>query len=69
MLLLTHFAAIFHVRAGQCHGRSAQGECFGNMAYAFSQLEDLESARDFYRNAELAAKDTGIEIASHTCII
>jgi len=49
----------FSVVAAQIDRRIEQGRCFANMAYAYSQLPDMEMACDYYKHALQAAKDKG----------
>jgi len=40
-----------------CH--SENGQCFSNMAYAYSQLLNIDKASEFYLRAQTAAEKTG----------
>ena len=50
------YVAVFSDELGkQC----AQGQAYANVAYAFSQIDNLNKAGDYYQHALQAAKDAG----------
>ncbi|XP_072503357.1 tetratricopeptide repeat protein 24 isoform X2 [Notamacropus eugenii] len=56
-------AQVLHEKAAALYGstgqRQEQGECFGGLAFALSQLGEHEAARDNYLHALQAAQDAG----------
>ncbi|XP_023932036.1 uncharacterized protein LOC106170949 [Lingula anatina] len=56
-------ALSFHQKAADLHGkfrnRTSQGESFMNLAFACTQTGDDESAEEYYKHAQQAAKDGG----------
>ncbi|XP_078338565.1 uncharacterized protein LOC111134473 isoform X3 [Crassostrea virginica] len=56
-------AVEYHEKASdmyaQLRNRSSQGQCFANMAFAYSQLGDISNAGEAFLHAFQAAKDSG----------
>ncbi|XP_062578947.1 tetratricopeptide repeat protein 24-like isoform X4 [Saccostrea cucullata] len=56
-------AVEYHEKAGDMYARlrnrNSQGQCFANMAFAYSQLGDIANAGEAFLHALQAAKDSG----------
>ncbi|XP_061198246.1 tetratricopeptide repeat protein 24-like isoform X2 [Saccostrea echinata] len=56
-------AVEYHEKAGDMYARlrnrNSQGQCFANMAFAYSQLGDITNAGEAFLHALQAAKDSG----------
>ena len=49
--------------SARLQNRNSQGQCYANLAYAYSQLGDLMKSKQAFDHALLAAEDTGIYIS------
>lgn len=46
--------------SARLQNRNSQGQCYANLAYAYSQVGDLMKSKQAFDHALLAAEDTGM---------
>lgn len=65
-IYLAHYSSTA-VLVGSLGSRRAQGCCFCNLAYALSELGELEDAGENYLHAQQAFKDSGTHLNTWIC--